>query len=85
MMLRWLFVSFLALTVADVGTAVAAWRGPLGRRVRVMTWLDARSASYLAWAWNADFGRGSGPGLITSYIGTPTGFGTGYRGRLLAG
>jgi endoglucanase len=50
----------------------------------LMTWLDARSASYLAWAWNADFGCGTGPGLITSYNGTPTAFGTGYRAHLLS-
>jgi hypothetical protein len=50
----------------------------------LMTWLDARSASYLAWAWNADFGCGSGPGLITSYNGTPTGYGKGYRTHLLS-
>jgi len=50
----------------------------------LMTWLDARSASYLAWAWNADFGCGSGPSLITSYDGSPTSFGTGYRAHLLS-
>lgn len=50
----------------------------------LMTWLDARSASYLAWAWNADFGCGAGPGLIKSYAGTPTGFGAGYRAHLLS-
>jgi hypothetical protein len=50
----------------------------------LMGWLDARSTSYLAWAWNADFGCGSGPGLITNYAGTPTGFGQGYRAHLLS-
>jgi endoglucanase len=48
----------------------------------LMNWLDARSTSYLAWAWNADFSCSSGPGLISSYSGTPTGYGQGYRGHL---
>jgi endoglucanase len=46
------------------------------------SWLDARSASYLAWAWNADFPCASGPSLITSYAGTPTGYGAGYQAHL---
>jgi endoglucanase len=50
----------------------------------LMRWLDARSTSYLAWAWNADFGCTSGPSLISSYAGTPTGFGKGYRAHLLS-
>ncbi len=50
----------------------------------LMKWLDARSASYLAWAWNADFSCGAGPSLITSYNGTPTAFGKGYRAHLLS-
>ncbi len=50
----------------------------------LMNWLDARSASYLAWAWNADFSCGAGPSLITSYDGTPTAFGKGYRAHLLS-
>jgi endoglucanase len=50
----------------------------------LMKWLDARSASYLAWAWNADFGCGTGPGLITNYNGTPTSYGKGYRAHLLS-
>jgi endoglucanase len=49
---------------------------------RLMTWLDRRSTSYLAWAWNADFSCSAGPSLITSYTGTPTGFGAGYRSHL---
>ena len=44
-----------------------------------------RSASYLAWAWNADFGCGKGPGLITNYKhGTPTDYGKGYKAHLLS-
>ncbi|HEX6522677.1 MAG TPA: cellulase family glycosylhydrolase [Streptosporangiaceae bacterium] len=52
--------------------------GPLTR------WLNARSASYLAWAWNTDFNCATGPGLITSYVGTPTAFGAGYESDLRA-
>jgi hypothetical protein len=48
----------------------------------LMTWLDSHSASYLAWAWNADFDCSLGPSLITSYDGTPTGYGAGYRAHL---
>ena len=51
----------------------------------LMRWLDARSASYLAWAWNADFACSAGPGLITSYAGTPTAYGAGYRSHLRGG
>jgi endoglucanase len=53
-----------------------AYIGPL------MRWLDARSGSYVAWAWNADMACSAGPGLITSYGGTPTAFGAGYRSHL---
>ena len=48
----------------------------------LMDWLDARSAGYLGWAWNADFSCKGGPSLITSYIGTPTAYGAGYRSHL---
>jgi endoglucanase len=48
----------------------------------LMNWLDSRSTSYLAWAWNADFSCSTGPGLITSYAGTPTGYGAGYQAHL---
>ncbi len=53
-----------------------AYIGPL------MRWLDARSTSYLAWAWNTDFACDAGPGLITSYTGAPTAYGAGYRSHL---
>jgi endoglucanase len=42
-------------------------------------WLDAKSGSYLAWTWNADFNCATGPGLITNYDGHPTGYGAGYE------
>jgi aryl-phospho-beta-D-glucosidase BglC (GH1 family) len=48
----------------------------------LMTWLDSESTSYLAWAWNADFNCSSGPGLISDYTGTPTGYGAGVEAHL---
>ena len=48
----------------------------------LMKWLDFERTSYLAWAWNADFNCSSGPGLISSYAGHPTGYGIGYRKHL---
>jgi endoglucanase len=48
----------------------------------LMRWLDHWHTSYLAWAWNADFNCSSGPGLIASYGGHPTGYGIGYRRHL---
>ncbi len=48
----------------------------------LMSWLDSESASYLAWAWNADFNCSSGPGLISDYTGTPTGYGAGVEAHL---
>ena len=38
----------------------------------LMRWLDVRSTSYLAWAWNAGWDCSAGPSLITSFNGTPT-------------
>jgi endoglucanase len=47
------------------------------------TWLDSQNTSYLAWAWNADFGCSSGPGLITDYVpGDPTSYGAAYQAHL---
>jgi len=39
-------------------------------------WLDARSTSYLAWAWNTNFTCAGS--LITNYAGAPTTYGAGY-------
>jgi endoglucanase len=50
----------------------------------LMSWLDSEHASYLAWAWNTDFNCASGPGLITSYDGTPTAYGAGVESHLSA-
>jgi endoglucanase len=51
---------------------------------RLTQWMDSESASYLAWTWNTDFNCFSGPGLITSYKGTPTKFGAAYEADLHA-
>jgi endoglucanase len=48
----------------------------------LMRWLDSKRTSYLAWAWNADFNCSSGPSLISSYSGTATSYGKGYRAHL---
>jgi endoglucanase len=48
----------------------------------LMRWLDSKSTSYLAWAWNADFDCSAGPGLVSNYNGTPTAYGKGYRAHL---
>jgi endoglucanase len=50
----------------------------------LMSWLDPKSISYLAWTWNSDFGCASGPSLITSYAGTPTVLGATFKTHLAA-
>lgn len=55
----------------------AVFVGPL------MDWLDQQGAGYLGWQWNPYDCSGS-PALISSYDGTPTGFGVGIRNHLLA-
>ena len=60
----------------------------VGRRIAgyldtLMRWLDSHSASYVAWAWNADFNCASGPSLITSYSGSATVPGAAFRSHLL--
>jgi endoglucanase len=48
----------------------------------LMTWLDAQSTGYLAWAWDANSPCSGGPSLITSYAGAPTAYGAGYLSHL---
>ncbi len=48
---------------------------------RTLRWLDARNASYLAWAWNT-WGRCDGPVLIDDYSGTPSTMGQGFYDHL---
>jgi hypothetical protein len=52
----------------------------------MMAFADARRISYLGWAWDAGGGWtcDGGPTLIKDYDGTPTAFGAGLRGHLLA-
>jgi endoglucanase len=50
----------------------------------LIAYLDSKSTSYLAWAWNANFGCADGPGLITGYSGTPTKYGAGFKSHLQA-
>ena len=48
-----------------------------------LPWADAHGVSYLAWAWFVGE-CASYPSLISSYNGTPTNYGIGYREHLLA-
>ncbi len=75
--------------IASVAAKVPLIAGEIGENdcadtyVRpLMNWLNSKSASYLAWTWNTDFNCATGPGLITSYNGKPTGFGAGYESAL---
>jgi endoglucanase len=75
--------------VAPVIAQVPLVAGEIGEKgctssyiTALMSWLDSQPASYLAWAWNADFPCATGPSLITSYDGTPTAYGAGFRSHL---
>jgi hypothetical protein len=48
----------------------------------LMSWLDSAHGGYLAYAWNADFDCATGPGLISSYDGTPTAYGAGFENHI---
>jgi hypothetical protein len=48
----------------------------------LMQWLDSKHSSYLAWSWNT-WSCSGGPGLISSYNGTPTNYGMGYLLHIL--
>jgi hypothetical protein len=50
----------------------------------LMAWLDSHDTGYVGWAWNADFNCNSGPGLVSDYTGTPTGYGVGLKDHLAA-
>ena len=47
-----------------------------------MAWADSYRVSYLGWTWDS-WSCSGGPALITSYSGTPSGFGIGFRDHLL--
>lgn len=77
--------------IAPVITKVPVIVGELGEKDcadtyidPLIAWLDRKSTSYLAWSWNVGKSCDSGPSLITSYDGTPTGYGAGYRSDLLS-
>ena len=48
----------------------------------LLPWADRHGISYLAWDWFT--GACSDPSLITSYTGTPSDYGIGYREHLLS-
>ncbi len=75
-------------TVAPVAAVVPVVTGELGENDcatgfidTYMPWADAHGISYLVWAWDT-WDCGNGPALISSYAGTPTPFGAGFRAHL---
>jgi hypothetical protein len=77
--------------IAPVAAAVPVVTGEVGENDCAhgfidgyMAWADAHGVSYLGWAWNSDFNCNSGPGLVSDYNGTPTGFGAGLQSHLAA-
>ena len=75
-------------TVAPVLSKVPVIAGEIGESDcahgyidTLMPWLDAHGASYLAWTWNT-WNCSGGPALISSYNGTPTTYGVGYKNHL---
>jgi endoglucanase len=77
--------------VAPVAASVPVIAGEIGENdcggsyiTPLTSWMEGQGISFVAWAWNADFACGSGPGLITDYTGTPTGYGAAYKAVLQA-
>jgi hypothetical protein len=75
--------------IAPAASSVPLIAGEIGENdcasayiTSLMSWLDSHRASYLAWAWDT-YDCGGFPSLITSYSGTPTAYGAGYRMHLL--
>jgi endoglucanase len=53
----------------------------------MMDWADQHAISYLGWAWDSTasgWDCSSGPALISSYAGTPTAYGAGFRAHFRA-
>ena len=77
--------------VAPVAASVPVIAGEIGENdcagsyiTPLTSWAEGQGISFVAWAWNADFACSSGPGLITDYTGTPTGYGAAYKAVLQA-
>ena len=76
--------------VAPVATRVPVIAGEIGERgcgyayiQDVAAWLDSQATGYLAWSWDVAHGAcAGGKGLISSYNGTPTVRGAGYKALL---
>jgi hypothetical protein len=75
-------------TIGRVARSVPVVTGELGENdcasdfVRTyMQWADRRGVSYLGWAWDTWDCR-TGPALISSYAGTPTPYGAGFKQHL---
>jgi endoglucanase len=75
--------------IAPVAAKVPLIAGEIGENdcasgyvTPLMNWLTSKGANFLAWTWNTDFNCATGPGLITSYNGQPTGFGAGVESAL---
>jgi endoglucanase len=76
--------------VAPVIARVPVIAGEIGERgcedtyiQDVAAWLDSQSTGYLAWSWNVTYAScADGSGLISSYNGTPTFRGAGYKALL---
>ncbi len=78
-------------TIVPVSNSVPVIVGEIGENDcahgfidSLMGWLDGNATSYLGWAWNADFDCKNGPGLISDYSGTPTGYGIGLQQHFAA-
>jgi hypothetical protein len=76
--------------IAPVAASVPVIAGELGENDcadtfinGLMSWLDQQGIGYLAWTWTP-YNCSSTPALITSYTGTPTAFGQGYKNHLLS-
>jgi hypothetical protein len=71
----------VAATVPVVTTELGEFGGGDEFATTYMNWVQARpslSISIIGWSWDAALGEG-GPSLITSYEGTPTGLGQGFK------
>jgi hypothetical protein len=73
-------------TIARVAASVPVVTGELGQNTctgafpaQYMAWADVHHVSYLAWTWDT---WGCPSGLITSYAGTPSGWGAAYKDHL---